>query len=112
MTRAIPTRCGDVLILATKDSNFRIHAVGPIANDRDEDLFIGMHVNIERNGEQRRLKHLESECQFSTWKVDRTEPDAQHRYNTAYRPAAEPLPYMEEQLSRARTCRSPRSTSS
>jgi hypothetical protein len=29
MTKAIPTRRGDVLILATKDSNFRVHAVGP-----------------------------------------------------------------------------------
>ena len=49
MTKPIPTRRGDVLILATKDSNFRVHAVGPIANDRDEHFFTGMHVKYVRD---------------------------------------------------------------
>jgi hypothetical protein len=49
MTKPIPTLRGDVLILATKDSNFRVHAVGPIANDRDEDFFTGLHVKYVRD---------------------------------------------------------------
>jgi hypothetical protein len=49
MTKPIPTRRGDVLILETKDSNYRVHAVGPIANDGDEDFFTGVHVKYVRD---------------------------------------------------------------
>jgi hypothetical protein len=44
MTKLIPTRRGDILVLETKDTNFRIHAVGPVANDGDQDFFTGMNV--------------------------------------------------------------------
>ena len=49
MTKPIPTRRGDVLILETKDTNFRIHAVGPIAKDGEQDFFTGMNVKYVRN---------------------------------------------------------------
>jgi hypothetical protein len=49
MTKPMPTRRGDILILATKNSNFRVHAVGPIANDRDEAFYTGMHVKYVRD---------------------------------------------------------------
>jgi hypothetical protein len=49
MTEPIPTRRGDVLILDTKDTNFRIHAVGPVANDGEQDFFTGMHVKYVRD---------------------------------------------------------------
>jgi hypothetical protein len=42
MTKPIPTRRGDVLIV---DTNYRIHAVGPIVEDGEQDFFTGMNVN-------------------------------------------------------------------
>jgi hypothetical protein len=49
MTKPIPTRRGDVLILETKDTTFRIHAVGPIAKDGEQDFFTGMNVKYVRD---------------------------------------------------------------
>ena len=49
MTAPIPTRRGDVLILETKDSNFRINAVGRVANDGEQDFFTGMNVQYVRD---------------------------------------------------------------
>jgi hypothetical protein len=44
MAEPIPTKRGDILILETKDTNFHIHAVGPVANDGEQDFFTGMNV--------------------------------------------------------------------
>jgi hypothetical protein len=41
MTKPIPTRRGDVLIV---DTNCRIHAVGPIMEDGEQDYFAGIPV--------------------------------------------------------------------
>ena len=49
MPEPIPTRRGDVLILETKDTNFNIHAVGPVAKDGDQDFFTGMNVKYVRD---------------------------------------------------------------
>jgi hypothetical protein len=49
MPELIPTRCCDVLILETKDMNLRIHAVGPIAKDGEQDFFTGLNVKYIRD---------------------------------------------------------------
>ena len=41
MTKPIPTKRGDVLIV---DTNYRIHAVGPIVEDGEQDFFTGLSV--------------------------------------------------------------------
>jgi hypothetical protein len=44
MTKPIPTKSGDILILQTRDTTFNIHAVGPILKDGQQDFFTGMNV--------------------------------------------------------------------
>jgi len=49
MTEPIPTKRVDVLILETKDTSFRIHAVGPVVNDGEQDFFTGINVKYLRD---------------------------------------------------------------